>query len=169
MWLCVFCAWLCVAVSGEAAARPPGRSGFMGSQWQEVDTQVVRLVLCHCLKTTNLCLRFFPFLTGRFLPCLWPHSITLTMALFKKSGCSGGDFLSIFTSLMTHTPAHAHTYTHVHTRVSTSQDGGPTSQASGGPQTQGSYSERLYSEGSSTDINLHFNLLLAQVGRVRGG
>lgn len=61
MWLCVFCAWLCVAVSGEATAQPLGRSGFMGSQWQEVDTQVVRLVLCHCLKTTNLCLRFSLF------------------------------------------------------------------------------------------------------------
>lgn len=73
MWLCVFCVWLCVAVSVAAAARPPGRSGFMGSQWQEVDTQVVRLGQCHCLKTTNLCLSFslfHPSLSPLFIAAL---------------------------------------------------------------------------------------------------
>lgn len=50
-----------VAVTVAAAAWPPGHLGFIGSQWQEVDTQIVRLGLCHCLKTTNLCLSFSLF------------------------------------------------------------------------------------------------------------
>lgn len=117
MWLCVFCVRLCVAVSVAAAARPPGRAGFTGSQWQEVDTRVVRLGLSLCENDKSLSY-FFSVFDPPLSPLFMAALHHLDDGPFLKSQAAGAATFFLYLP-----PCDAH----MHTRVSTKQDDGATS------------------------------------------
>lgn len=80
-----------------AAAQTAGISGFVFSQWQEVETSRPSLLMS-LLKTKNLFLKPLFLLLNHFLsslasPVYGPHSINLMTDLFKSQGAAAGAVL----------------------------------------------------------------------------
>lgn len=79
-----------------AAAQTARLSGFVFSQWQEVETSRPSLLMS--LKTKNLFLKPLFLLLNHFLsslasPVYGPHSINPTTDLFKSQGAAAGAVL----------------------------------------------------------------------------